>query len=183
MLFRWVSAVAASSDRNGVAAAGADGLRVRVVGDGDAVVPQLADQARDLSGGGDLHGADVVLSLVPGEDDGQGGQVRLPISMTNRQYRRCRVTAQSTWKKSAASMVAACACRNWRQVVLVCRFGAGGIFRALRTRRIVDAPTRWPSLSSPPWILLYLWGSEIRFGVLTCVSAMSAVRRRPDTRE
>jgi hypothetical protein len=27
--------------------------------------------------------------------------------------------------------------------------GAGGI------RRIVEAPTRWPSLSSSPWILLY----------------------------
>jgi hypothetical protein len=47
-------------------------------------------------------------------------------------------------------MVAACACRNCRQVVSVCRFGAGGIFSALRTRRIVDAPTRWPSLSSSP---------------------------------
>ena len=70
------SAVAADGDRDGVAAASADGLRVRVVGDGDTVVPQLADQARDLSGGGDLHDAVVVLSLVPGEDDGQGGQVR-----------------------------------------------------------------------------------------------------------
>ena len=62
--------------------------------------------------------------------------------MTNRQYRRRSVTAQSTWKKSAASIVAACACRNCRQVVSVCRFGAGGIFNALRIRRIVDAPTR-----------------------------------------
>ena len=25
----------------------------------------------------------------------------------------------------------------------------------LRIRRIVEAPTRWPSLSSSPWILLY----------------------------
>jgi hypothetical protein len=49
---------------------------------------------------------------------------------------------QSTWKKSTASIVAACACRNWRQVVSVSRWGAGGIFRALRTRRMVDAPTR-----------------------------------------
>src|SRR5258708_37281882 len=38
--------------------------------------------------------------------------------------------AQSTWKKSAASIVAACARRNCRQVVSVCRFGAGGIFSA-----------------------------------------------------
>src|ERR1017187_3581550 len=29
------------------------------------------------------------------------------------------------------------------------------IFSALRTRRMVDALTRWPSLSSSPWILLY----------------------------
>ena len=35
------------------------------------------------------------------------------------------------------------------------RWGAGGIFSALRTRRIVDALTRWPTLSSSPWILLY----------------------------
>ena len=62
--------------------------------------------------------------------------------MTNRQYRRSRVTAQSTWKKSAASIVAACACRNCRQLVSVRRFGAGGIRNALRTRRIVDALAR-----------------------------------------
>ena len=62
--------------------------------------------------------------------------------MTNRQYRRRRVTAQSTWKKSAASIVDAWVCRNFRYVVSVCRSGAGGIFRALRTRRMVDASTR-----------------------------------------
>ena len=33
--------------------------------------------------------------------------------------------------------------------------GAGGIFSALRTGRIVGALTRWPALSSSPWILLY----------------------------
>src|ERR1700722_4401939 len=65
--------------------------------------------------------------------------------MTNRQYRRRRVTAQSTWKKSAASIVVAWACRNSCQVSSMCRFGAGGISSALRTRRIVEAPTRWPS--------------------------------------
>ena len=72
--------------------------------------------------------------------------------MTNRQYSRWRVTAQSTWKKSVASIVAAWVCRNLRHVVSVCRFGAGGIFRVLRTRRMVEALTRWPSLSSSPWI-------------------------------
>ncbi len=45
--------------------------------------------------------------------------------------------------------------RNCRQVVSVSRIGAGGIRRRCRTRRIVDAPTRWPSLSSSPWILWY----------------------------
>ena len=62
--------------------------------------------------------------------------------MTNRQYRRCRVNAQSTWKKSVASIVAACVGRNCRQVVSVRRCGAGGIFSALRIRRMVDALTR-----------------------------------------
>jgi hypothetical protein len=46
--------------------------------------------------------------------------------MTNRQYRRCSVTAQSTWKKSVASIVAAWVWRNFRQAVSVCRCGAGG---------------------------------------------------------
>jgi hypothetical protein len=62
--------------------------------------------------------------------------------MTNRQYRRCRVPVQSTWKKSVASIVAACECRNFRQVVSVCRFGAGGIFSVLRTRRMLEALAR-----------------------------------------
>jgi len=36
------------------------------------------------------------------------------------------VIAQSTWKKSTASVVAACVRRNRRQVVSVARSGAGG---------------------------------------------------------
>jgi hypothetical protein len=68
---------------------------------------------------------------------------------------RWRVTAQSTWKKSVASIVAACVCGNCRQVASVRRSGAGGIFRVLRIRRMVDALTRWPSLSSPPRIRWY----------------------------
>jgi hypothetical protein len=40
-------------------------------------------------------------------------------------------------------------------VVSVWRFGAGGIFRAFKTRRIVEAVTRWPSLSNLPWIRCY----------------------------
>jgi hypothetical protein len=45
--------------------------------------------------------------------------------------------------------------RKFRHVASVRRWGAGGIFSALRTRRIVDVPTRWPTLSSSPWILSY----------------------------
>lgn len=45
-------------------------------------------------------------------------------------------------------MVAVCARRNFRHVVPVRRLGAGGIFSALRTQRVVDALTRWPTLSS-----------------------------------
>jgi hypothetical protein len=75
--------------------------------------------------------------------------------MTNRQYRRCSVSAQPTWQKSAAGMVAAWVCGNCRQVVSVCRSGAGGIRRAWRTRRIVDALTRKPGLSNSPWIRWY----------------------------
>jgi hypothetical protein len=44
------------------------------------------------------------------------------------------------------------------------------IFRALRTRRIVDAPTRWPSLSSSPWILLY---PQPRFSVASCLISVA----------
>jgi hypothetical protein len=65
---------------------------------------------------------------------------------------RFRVMAQSTWKKSTASMVVACARRNRLQDVSVARSGAGSIRRSLGIRRIVDAPTRCPSLSSSPWM-------------------------------
>src|ERR1019366_3646178 len=54
-----------------------------------------------------------------------------------------------------ASIVAAWGCRNCRQLVSVCRLGPGGIRSALRTRRIVEALARWPSLSSSPWIRWY----------------------------
>jgi hypothetical protein len=62
---------------------------------------------------------------------------------------------QSTWKKSHASVVNAWARKNCRQVMSVSRTGAGGIRNLRRTRRIVDAPTRWPTLSNSPWILRY----------------------------
>jgi hypothetical protein len=52
-------------------------------------------------------------------------------------------------------MVDAGVCRNCRQVVSVSRIGAGGIRPRCGTRRMVDAATRWPSLSNSPWILWY----------------------------
>lgn len=51
-------------------------------------------------------------------------------AVTKKQYRRCEATAQSAWKKSAVSIVAACARRKFRQVVSARRCGAGGIFSA-----------------------------------------------------
>jgi hypothetical protein len=89
-----------------------------------------------------------------------------------------RVTAQSTWKKSAATMVAACVCRNCRQVVAVCRFGAGGIRSALRTRRIVDALTRWPNLNSSPWMRWYpqRWFSVASPSMSAAISALTGGR-------
>jgi hypothetical protein len=73
---------------------------------------------------------------------------RESISITRKQDRRCRLTEQSSWKKSAASIVAACARRKFRHVVSVLRWGAGAIFSALRTRRMVDALTRRPCTAS-----------------------------------
>src|ERR1022692_4165742 len=51
--------------------------------------------------------------------------------MTNKQYRRCRVTAQSTWKKSVTSIVDAWVCRNSRHIVSERRSGAGGSLQRL----------------------------------------------------
>jgi hypothetical protein len=65
-----------------------------------------------------------------------------------------QVTAQSTWKKSTAGMLVAWVHRNCRQLVSVCRTGAGGMRWCCRIRRIVAAPTRWRSVSRSPWILL-----------------------------
>jgi hypothetical protein len=59
-------------------------------------------------------------------------------------------------------MVAAWECMNCRRVVSVCRFGAGGIRDFLGTRRMVQAPTRWPSLNSSPRMR---WYSQLLFPV------------------
>jgi hypothetical protein len=64
----------------------------------------------------------------------------VPTSITKNTYNRRKVTVQSTWKKSHASIVEAWVWRNCRQVVRL-RCGAGGIRSRLSTRRTVDAPT------------------------------------------
>jgi hypothetical protein len=81
----------------------------------------------------------------PGDMSGAGADLR-----DEQAGQAVEGTAQSRWKKSVASIVAACVCRNCRQVVSVRRCGGGGIFSAVRTRRMVDALTRWPGLSSSP---------------------------------
>ena len=72
---------------------------------------------------------------------------------------RVRVTTPDVDSERAVTevetvIVAACARRTCRQAVSVCRLGAGGVLSALRTRRMVDALTGCPTLSSSPWILL-----------------------------
>ncbi len=65
----------------------------------------------------------------------------MPTSSTKNTYKRRKVTAQSTWKKSHASIVEAWVRRNCRQMVRL-RCGAGGIHSRFSTRRTVEAPTR-----------------------------------------
>jgi hypothetical protein len=79
------------------------------------------------------------------------------------------VNAQSTWKKSTASMLVAWVRRNCRQLVSVFRTGAGGIRWHFRIRRTVEAPIRWPSSSGSLWILLYP-----RFGFSVAIRTTSA---------
>ena len=69
-----VSAVLAHGDCHDFAVAGADGPRIRVVGEGDARGPQLVDQARCHTRSSDLHGA-VGWRLIAAVEDGEGGQV------------------------------------------------------------------------------------------------------------
>src|SRR6266704_556742 len=73
--FPGVSAVPAHGDRDGVVVTGADGQRVRVVGEDDTRGPQLVDQASGLGGGGELPGAVAVRLAAAGEKDGDSGQV------------------------------------------------------------------------------------------------------------
>jgi hypothetical protein len=76
-------------------------------------------------------------------------------------------------------MSAACVRRNCRQLVSVCRTGAGGIRCPFRIRRIVGAPTRWPSLSNSPWILWYpQFGLSVAIRT-TSVAIASSIGGRP----
>ena len=75
---------------------------------------------------------------------------RVPCSMKNSTYRRRRNTV-STWKKSAARIVFACASRNARQVCPD-RLGAGSMPASLRIRQTVDGAVLYPRPVSSPWI-------------------------------
>ena len=90
---------------------------------------------------------------LPGPVPDQEPEACGAIAWIHQQVRICR------WRGHCAVHVeeiggeyrGCCACRNC-QVVSVCRCGAGGIFSAFSTLRIVDALTRWPGFSSSPWI-------------------------------
>jgi hypothetical protein len=53
-----------------------------------------------------------------------------------------------------------------------------GIFKVFRIRRMVDALTRWPSLGSSPWILLYPqpWFSVASRSISAAISALTGGR-------
>ena len=57
--------------------------------------------------------------------------------------------------------------------------GAGGIRWRFRIRRIVEAPTRWPSLSSSPWILRYPQRGFSRAIRTTRAARTSSIGGRP----
>jgi hypothetical protein len=80
---------------------------------------------------------------------------REPISITKKQHRRCRVTAQSTWKKVGRKLRRGLRTQEIPPRRVGAPLGAGGTFSALRTRRIVDALTRWPTLEQLTLDLLY----------------------------
>jgi len=57
-------------------------------------------------------------------------------------------------------------------------FWCRGILRALRTRRIVEALTRWPSLSSSPWMRWYPqpWFSVASRAMSAAISGLTGGR-------
>jgi hypothetical protein len=88
-----VVSVLACGDRRDAAVTGVDGPGVWVISEGDACGPQLVHQARYLTRGGDLHDAAGQSLIVAAEEDGQGGQVRQDLVLTDmdvlRGGRRC----------------------------------------------------------------------------------------------
>ena len=56
--------------------------------------------------------------------------------------------------------------------------GRRGIFSALRTRRIEDAPPWWPSFNNSPWILLYPqpWFSVASRSISAAISVLTGGR-------
>jgi hypothetical protein len=118
---------------------------------------RVADQEPEVLGTVlEIHDqvADLLSGPVPVRVRGDSKDVYLPA--TNLDHEQAIQPPQRDRavhvKKSTASMPLACARRNARHVVSVARSGAGGTRRVLRTRRIVEALTWWPSLPSSPWI-------------------------------
>jgi hypothetical protein len=110
-----------------------------------------------------------------GSRPGRAGSDHRPRS-ANKTWSRRSVTAQSTWKKSTANMLVAWVRRNRRQLVSVCRTGAGGIRWRRRIRRIVELPAR---LSNSPCILRYPQLGFSRAIRSTSVTRASLIGGRP----
>jgi hypothetical protein len=89
------------------------------------------------------------------------------------------VSAQSTWKKSTASMLAGLGAQELPPAGVGvpdrCRWDAV----ALEDPRIVEAPTRWPSLSSSPWIRMYPQRGFSRAIRTTKAARTSSIGGRP----
>ena len=83
-------------------------------------------------------------------------------------------------RQAEASIVVACVPRNRRHVVPVFRCGAGGIFSCLRIRRMLEAPTWWPSFSSSPWIRMSHPASRRRIRYSRRIDTAGHHARAPD---
>ncbi len=94
---------------------------------------------------------------VDGDDDGRVvvGRVLIEALVWSVVVEVALVNAEHgtgvTLMKSVASSPDAWVCRKVRQLVSTSR-GAGPILAAARMRRMVPAPTRWPSPTSSPWM-------------------------------
>jgi hypothetical protein len=81
--------------------------------------------------------------------------------------------------KDMASIVAALRVQELPPRGVGAPLRSGGIFRALSTRRIVEAPTLWPSLRSSPWIRWYPqpWFSVASRSISAAISGLTGGRR------